>query len=50
LFRREFIDPKMPGYRGKTADVDRGKALVDRLRAILDPRSARQRAQARMAG
>jgi len=30
--------------------VDRGKVLVDRLRAILDPRGARQRAQARMAG
>jgi hypothetical protein len=49
LFRREFIDPKMPGYKGKASDVNLGKALVERLRGILDPRSARLRAQARMA-
>ncbi|MBI4894101.1 MAG: hypothetical protein HY821_26015 [Acidobacteria bacterium] len=37
LFRREFIDPKMPGYR---ADLAHGKVLVERLRALLDPRQA----------
>jgi hypothetical protein len=50
LFRREFIDPKMPGYHGKAADVQLGKALVERLRGILDPRYGRQKAQARIAG
>jgi hypothetical protein len=34
LFRREFIDPRMPGYRANAADVDMGKALVERLRLL----------------
>jgi len=34
LFRREFIDPRMPGYRSNAEDVDLGKALVQRLRLI----------------
>ena len=37
LFRREFIDPKMPGYKGNSAEVSMGKALVTRLRSILNP-------------
>ena len=37
LFRREFIDPKMPGYKGNSAEVAMGKALVSRLRTILNP-------------
>ena len=37
LFRREFIDPKMPGYKGNSAEVAMGKALVTRLRSILNP-------------
>ena len=37
LFRREFIDPKMPGYKGNSAEVSQGKALVSRLRSILNP-------------
>ena len=37
LFRREFIDPKMPGYKGNSAEVSMGKALVSRLRTILNP-------------
>lgn len=36
LFRRQFIDPKMPGYRGNLEDLDRGKALVGRMRLIID--------------
>lgn len=32
LFRREFIDPKMPGYRGDPAEIPIGKALVARLK------------------
>jgi hypothetical protein len=36
LFRREFIDPKMPGYKGNREEVDLGKALVRRMRQIID--------------
>jgi len=36
LFRRQFIDPRMPGYKGSPEDVDRGKALVGRMRLIID--------------
>jgi hypothetical protein len=35
LFRREFIDPKMPGYKGDPAELAMGKALVLRLKAIV---------------
>jgi len=35
LFRREFIDPKMPGYKGDPKEVTLGKDLVVRLRAII---------------
>jgi hypothetical protein len=34
LFRREFIDPKMPGYKSNPADVTLGKHLVERLRLV----------------
>jgi hypothetical protein len=40
LFRREFIDPKMPGYKANPEEVGIGKALVGRLRAMVDPRAA----------
>jgi hypothetical protein len=36
LFRREFIDPRMPGYKSDPADLSLGKKLVERLRAITD--------------
>jgi hypothetical protein len=36
LFRRQFIDPRMPGYKGSPEEVDRGKALVGRMRLIID--------------
>ena len=36
LFRRQFIDPKMPGYKGSPEEVSRGKALLGRMRLILD--------------
>ena len=35
LFRREFIDPKMPGYKSDPAEVRIGKALVGRLRLLI---------------
>ena len=34
LFRREFIDPKMPGYKGDPAELAMGKDLVLRLKSI----------------
>ena len=37
LFRREFIDPKMPGYKSNPGDVSLGKKLVERLRLNLYP-------------
>jgi hypothetical protein len=36
LFRRQFIDPKMPGYRGSPKDIELGKELVGRLRSTAD--------------
>jgi len=36
LFRRQFIDPRMPGYKGSPEEVTLGKALVGRMRLILD--------------
>jgi hypothetical protein len=35
LFRRQFIDPKMPGYKADPAEVELGKALVSRLRLMI---------------
>jgi hypothetical protein len=37
LFRREFIDPKMPGYRCNPAELNVGKKLVERLRLTAEP-------------
>ena len=34
LFRREFIDPKMPGYKGDAAELAMGKELVLRLKTM----------------
>jgi hypothetical protein len=36
LFRRQFIDPRMPGYKGSPEEVDLGKALVCRMRLVID--------------
>ena len=49
LFRREFIDPKMPGYRIDAREMSLGKALVARLRRMVDPAGA-ERASARANG
>ena len=35
LFRKEFIDPKMPGYKGDPAELAMGKDLVLRLKSII---------------
>jgi hypothetical protein len=36
LFRREFIDPKMPGYKTNPPELRLGKKLVERLRSTAD--------------
>ena len=42
LFRREFIDPKMPGYRSNSEEMKLGKALAGRLKLLVDPDSAKR--------
>lgn len=42
MFRREFIDPKMPGYRVNRAEITLGKALVSKLRLLADPNTGRK--------
>ena len=34
LFRREFIDPKMPGYKGDPEELAKGKGLVFRFKSM----------------
>ena len=34
LFRREFIDPKMPGHKSDPASIRLGKQLVERLQTM----------------
>jgi hypothetical protein len=34
LFRREFIDPRLPGYQPNPAELSLGKKLVERLRSM----------------
>jgi hypothetical protein len=36
LFRREFIDRRLPGYRPNGAELTLGKQLVERLRSLTD--------------
>ena len=36
LFRREFIDPKMPGYRTNSEELKLSKSLVGRLRLMAE--------------
>ena len=42
LFRREFIDPKMPGNRTDSGETRAGKELVSRLKAIADASAGRK--------
>ena len=37
LFRREFIDPKMPGQKLNPFEIQLGKTLVARLRSLREP-------------
>jgi len=43
LFRREFIDPRIPGHQSNPLDLNLGKKLVERLRLKAD-RMNRERA------
>jgi hypothetical protein len=36
LFRREFIDPKMPGHRADPEGLRIGKNLVERLKGMTE--------------
>ena len=36
LFRREFIDPRMPGYPIDPAELTLGKQLIERLHLTAD--------------
>jgi hypothetical protein len=49
LFRREFIDPKMPGHKPDSGEIHLAKVIVTRLRTLLDPGAARRIAPARIA-
>lgn len=39
LFRKQFIDPKMPGYKPNSAEMSLGKSLIARLEALVDEHS-----------
>ena len=34
LFRKEFIDPRLPGYRSDREEIKLGKQLVERLQLL----------------
>ena len=42
LFRREFIDPKMPGHKSNSGEIKLGKALVARMKLMIDPDSVKR--------
>ena len=50
LFRKEFIDPKMPGYKSNAEELSLGKTLIGRLRFMLDPVPAKKATSPRING
>src|SRR5713226_2956370 len=50
LFRRQFIDPKMPGYKPNAVEMNLCKALVARLRLMLDEEAPKKTPPMRMTG
>ena len=50
LFRKEFIDPKTPGYRPNSGDMNLAKSLVGRLRLMVDQISPKKKAAPRGTG
>ena len=50
VFRREFIDPKLPGYHHNPEEVGLAKAIIARLRASLNSGPFSHGHSARIAG
>ena len=50
LFRKEFIDPRMPGHQPNPAEVNLGKTLVGRLRVMVAESSPKKGFPARGTG
>ena len=46
LFRQEFIDPRLPGYKSNFEEISLGKGLVARLQALLNPGAAARKTTA----
>lgn len=40
LFRKEFIDPRLPGFRSNRDELSLGKQLVERLRGLMSSAAA----------
>ena len=49
-FRREFIDPKMPGYKSNREEIGVSKALIERLRVVLKTAASNRPHTATVAG
>lgn len=45
LFRKEFIEPRTPGYRFNPGEMNLGKALVGRMRLLIEERSPKKTAR-----
>jgi hypothetical protein len=41
LFRKQFIDSKMPGFKANREELDICKNLVGRLRSVVDEQRAK---------
>ena len=50
LFRKEFIDPRMVGYRYDSEELRLGKELIDRLRPLFDAGYALRKPSPRRSG
>lgn len=50
LFRKEFIDTRMPGYKADAAEINRGKELVGRLRLMIDGDDSKRTSAPRIIG
>ena len=49
LFRREFIDPRLPGYKREVSELVLGKRLLERLRLAMErPQKRRRQAEAEL--
>jgi hypothetical protein len=49
LFRREFVEPRMPGRTPNLGEIKRGKILVARMRSLLEPGGTRRMRASRKA-